>query len=171
MEELNNLASYLGVSLGKLVLDAKEKVPVLKAGNGLTVRGLVSVAKQIVRQSESPELKGTSTEERAAIDQWLEYRVTQVDKSLQEKDVTNVLKETNEYLSHHVYFVGYQPTLADIILYLGLHRIFEELTFVEKQKYIHVCRWFSNMQSLFADKMSKKHVVFQRNKIFSGTAH
>ena len=26
MEELNNLASYLGVSLGKLVLDAKEKV-------------------------------------------------------------------------------------------------------------------------------------------------
>ena len=34
------------------------QVPVLKAGNGLTVRGLVSVAKQIVRQSESPELKG-----------------------------------------------------------------------------------------------------------------
>lgn len=34
------------------------QIPVLKAGNGLTVRGLVSVAKQLVRQSETPELKG-----------------------------------------------------------------------------------------------------------------
>uniref|UniRef100_K1QFX0 Eukaryotic translation elongation factor 1 epsilon-1 n=1 Tax=Magallana gigas TaxID=29159 RepID=K1QFX0_MAGGI len=165
MDELNSLASYLSVSSGKLVLDAKEQVtgchfdyealmfnmgniiPVLKAGNGLTVRGLVSVAKQLVRQSETPELKGTTAEERAAIDQWLEYRVVQVDRSLQEKDVSTVLRDTNAYLSHHVYFVGYQPTLADIILYLGLYRIF--------------------MQSLFADKMSKKHIAFQRNKIFS----
>eukprot|EP00105_Crassostrea_gigas_P018020 XP_011436012.2 PREDICTED: eukaryotic translation elongation factor 1 epsilon-1 [Crassostrea gigas] len=171
MDELNSLASYLSVSSGKLVLDAKEQIPVLKAGNGLTVRGLVSVAKQLVRQSETPELKGTTAEERAAIDQWLEYRVVQVDRSLQEKDVSTVLRDTNAYLSHHVYFVGYQPTLADIILYLGLYRIFEDLTFMEKQKYVHVCRWFSNMQSLFADKMSKKHIAFQRNKIFSGTGH
>ncbi|XP_048763078.2 eukaryotic translation elongation factor 1 epsilon-1-like isoform X2 [Ostrea edulis] len=171
MEELNNLATFLGVSGGKLVIDAKEQIPVLKAGNGLTVRGLVSVAKQLVRQSDSFELKGTTPEERAAIDQWLEYRVTQVDKSHQDKDVSTVLKDTNTYLSNHVYFVGYQPTLADIILYLGLYRIFEELTFMDKQKYIHVSRWFSNMQSLFADKFSKKHIVFQRNKIFCGTSH
>lgn len=127
MDELNSLASYLSVSSGKLVLDAKEQIPVLKAGNGLTVRGLVSVAKQLVRQSETPELKGTTAEERAAIDQWLEYRVVQVDRSLQEKDVSSVLRDTNAYLSHHVYFVGYQPTLADIILYLGLYRIFVHL--------------------------------------------
>ncbi|XP_062568110.1 eukaryotic translation elongation factor 1 epsilon-1-like [Saccostrea cucullata] len=171
MEDLNSLASCLGVSAGKLVIDAKEQVPVLKAGNGVTVRGLVSVAKHLVRQSDCPELKGRSPEERAAIDQWLEYRVTQVDKSLHDKDITTVLKETNTYLSNHVYFVGYQPSIADIILYLGLFRIFEDLTFMEKQKYIHVSRWFSNMQSHFADKMSKKQLVFQRNKIFSGTSH
>lgn len=35
-----------------------------------------------------------------------------------------LFQDTNAYLSHHVYFVGYQPTLADIILYLGLYRIF-----------------------------------------------
>lgn len=35
---------------------------------------------------------GTTAEEQAAIDQWLEYRVAQVDKSLQEKDVSTVLR-------------------------------------------------------------------------------
>jgi len=40
------------------------------------------------------------------------------------KVIADYLQELNTYLSDKVYFVGHHITLADILLYRSLHRIF-----------------------------------------------
>lgn len=52
-----------------------------------------------------------------------------------------LFQDTNAYLSHHVYFVGYQPTLADIILYLGLYRIFVSTCILLNWNHISVSKY------------------------------
>lgn len=52
-----------------------------------------------------------------------------------------LFQDTNAYLSHHVYFVGYQPTLADIILYLGLYRIFVSTCILLNRSHISMSRY------------------------------
>jgi translation elongation factor 1 epsilon-1 len=58
--------------------------------------GLLTVCSHLVNEAKRPELLGTSTEHRAMVHQWLEYRVTKVDGCTREeaKTVLKVEKRT-----------------------------------------------------------------------------
>ena len=49
-------------------------------------------------------------------------------------------------MSRTVYLVGCQLTLADIMLYYGLHPVMSELTVHEKEQLINLSRWFNQVQ-------------------------
>ena len=102
---------------------------------------------------------GTTVESQAEINQWLEYRTTQVDRCAEKKDVELVLEvycyydcvmmsywldefsmvfpnviifirqELNKHLADKVFFVDNRLTLADILLYLGLYIVFVRISF------------------------------------------
>lgn len=165
--ELEWLSSILEVSCGKLSCD-KEEIPVLKTGNGTSIRGFITIAKYLVQSSKHNHLCGVDPADKAAISQWLEYCENVVARSVHEKDTQTLLKEINYYLADKVYFVGYKLSIADLILYFGLYHIMKEQAFYEKQAILHSCRWFDNVQNQISRRPSELSILpFQKNKLYS----
>ncbi|ELU13206.1 hypothetical protein CAPTEDRAFT_94100, partial [Capitella teleta] len=106
--------------------------PSMKCGNGSTVQGLASISKFLARKSSSKTILGLGREDEAFVDQWMEYRL---------------LQELDSYLTGRVYFVGENFTLADFVLFHGLYSIIKNMTFMEKQQFINLSRWFSHVGS------------------------
>lgn len=77
------------------------QVPVLQNNNGPPLVGLVTVACHLVKQAQRPELLGDSPENRAVVQQWLEYRVSKLDGFTKE-DVKTILKVDNGRLISEV---------------------------------------------------------------------
>ncbi|XP_072801801.1 eukaryotic translation elongation factor 1 epsilon-1 isoform X2 [Vicugna pacos] len=121
--ELTLLEKSLGLSKGnKYSAQGERQIPVLQTNNGPSLTGLTTIAAHLVKQANKEHLLGSTAEEKAVVQQWLEYRVTRVDGRLGPDAVHAVLKDLNSYLEDKVYLTGYNFTLADILLYYGLHR-------------------------------------------------
>ncbi|XP_019685825.1 eukaryotic translation elongation factor 1 epsilon-1 isoform X3 [Felis catus] len=127
--ELKLLEKSLGLSKGnKYSAQGERQIPVLQTNNGPSLTGLTTIAAHLVKQANKEYLLGSTAEEKAVVQQWLEYRVTRVDGHSSKDDVRTLLKDLNSYLEDKVYLTGYNFTLADILLYYGLHR------FIQRQK-------------------------------------
>ncbi|XP_053760892.1 eukaryotic translation elongation factor 1 epsilon-1 isoform X3 [Panthera pardus] len=127
--ELKLLEKSLGLSKGnKYSAQGERQIPVLQTNNGPSLTGLTTIAAHLVKQANKEYLLGSTAEEKAVVQQWLEYRVTRVDGHCSKDDVRTLLKDLNSYLEDKVYLTGYNFTLADILLYYGLHR------FIQRQK-------------------------------------
>ncbi|XP_040316602.1 eukaryotic translation elongation factor 1 epsilon-1 isoform X3 [Herpailurus yagouaroundi] len=127
--ELKLLEKSLGLSKGnKYSAQGERQIPVLQTNNGPSLTGLTTIAAHLVKQANKEYLLGSTAEEKAVVQQWLEYRVTRVDGHSSKDDVCTLLKDLNSYLEDKVYLTGYNFTLADILLYYGLHR------FIQRQK-------------------------------------
>lgn len=166
-QELEWLSSILEVSCGKLSCD-KEEIPVLKTGNGTSIKGYITIAKYLVQSSKCKYFCGVDPADKAAISQWLEYCENVVARSVHEKDTQTLLKEVNSYTADKVYLVGHRLSLADLVLYFGLYHIMKELAFYEKQAIIHSCRWFDNVQHHISRRPTELPILpFQKSKIYS----
>ncbi|XP_076441195.1 eukaryotic translation elongation factor 1 epsilon-1-like [Babylonia areolata] len=151
---------YGGVSASK-----KDQTPTVKTKNGKTVTGFATVARHLSQAGNVP--CDLNMEEQAAVDQWLEYHVTQVVHCDQGQHCAQVLQELNSYLSDKVYFVTHHPTVADIIIYHGLYDVFMKLAYQEKEKYIHLSRWFDNIQQDERIRQSLQVLPFSRTSLYS----
>ncbi|XP_020953702.1 eukaryotic translation elongation factor 1 epsilon-1 isoform X1 [Sus scrofa] len=121
--ELTLLEKSLGLSKGnKYSAQGERQIPVLQTNSGPSLTGLTTIAAHLVKQANKEHLLGSSAEEKAVVQQWLEFRVTRVDGQSSKDDIRTVLKDLNSYLEDKVYLTGYNFTLADILLYYGLHR-------------------------------------------------
>ncbi|XP_039725306.1 eukaryotic translation elongation factor 1 epsilon-1 isoform X1 [Pteropus medius] len=121
--ELMLLEKSLGLSKGnKYSAQGERQIPVLQTNNGPSLTGLTTIAAHLVKQANKEYLLGSTAEEKAIVQQWLEYRVTRVDGYSNKDDILILLKDLNSYLEDKVYLTGYNFTLADILLYYGLHR-------------------------------------------------
>ncbi|MXQ91699.1 hypothetical protein E5288_WYG019862 [Bos mutus] len=127
--ELTLLEKSLGLSKGNNTFHSEFRIdlrangiPVLQTNNGPSLTGLTTIAAHLVKQANKEYLLGSTAEEKAVVQQWLEYRVTRVDGHSSKDDIHTVLKDLNSYLEDKVYLTGYNFTLADILLYYGLHR-------------------------------------------------
>nr|XP_023480201.1 eukaryotic translation elongation factor 1 epsilon-1 isoform X1 [Equus caballus] len=124
--ELTLLEKSLGLSKGnKYSAQGERQIPVLQTNNGPSLTGLTTIAAHLVKQANKEYLLGSTAEEKAIVQQWLEYRVTRVDGHSSKDDIRALLKDLNSYLEDKVYLTGYNFTLADILLYYGLHRFIE----------------------------------------------
>lgn len=56
--------------------------------------GLATIASHLATEAKKEELLGVSTEEKAIVQQWLEYRITRIDRlsSNSKEDVRSILK-------------------------------------------------------------------------------
>ncbi|NXP99195.1 MCA3 factor, partial [Vidua macroura] len=128
-EELELLERLLGLPGGnKYGVQGERKVPVLQTNNGPGLTGLMTIAAHLVRQAGKDQLLGSTAEEKAVVQQWLEYRVTRVNGGCSKEDTRTVLKDLNMHLEDKVYLAGNIFTLADILMYYGLHHIMVSIT-------------------------------------------
>ncbi|VCW77959.1 unnamed protein product, partial [Gulo gulo] len=78
--ELTLLEKSLGLSKGnKYSAQGERQIPVLQTNNGPSLTGLTTIAAHLVKQANKEYLLGSTAEEKAIVQQWLEYRVTRVD--------------------------------------------------------------------------------------------
>ncbi|XP_045860099.1 eukaryotic translation elongation factor 1 epsilon-1 [Meles meles] len=166
--ELTLLEKSLGLSKGnKYSAQGERQIPVLQTNNGPSLTGLTTIAAHLVKQANKEYLLGNTAEEKAIVQQWLEYRVTRVDGHSNKDDIRTLLKDLNSYLEDKVYLTGYNFTLADILLYYGLHRFIVDLTVQEKEKYLNVSRWFCHIQHYPGIRQHLSVVVFIKNRLYT----
>uniref|UniRef100_A0A8I6A4G8 Eukaryotic translation elongation factor 1 epsilon 1 n=1 Tax=Rattus norvegicus TaxID=10116 RepID=A0A8I6A4G8_RAT len=121
--ELRLLEKSLGLKPGnKYSAQGERQVPVLQTNNGPSLMGLSTIATHLVKEANKEHLLGSTAEEKALVQQWLEFRITRVDGHSSKEDTQTLLKDLNSYLEDKVYLAGHNTTLADILLYYGLHR-------------------------------------------------
>ncbi|XP_061777896.1 eukaryotic translation elongation factor 1 epsilon-1 [Nerophis ophidion] len=171
LRELSSLEKYLGLKrLNKYSTRGERKVPVLQNNNGAPLVGLVTIACHLVKTAKRPELLGVSAEDRAIVHQWLEYRVSKLD-GCSKDDIRTVLKDLNVYLQDKVYMAGNYFTLADVLMYYGIHPLIADLTLQEKEHYLNVTRWFNHIQHHAGIRHHLRPVVVIRNRIYTSKHH
>nr|XP_055038461.1 eukaryotic translation elongation factor 1 epsilon-1 [Misgurnus anguillicaudatus] len=171
LREISSLEKYLGLKKpNKYSTQGERKVPVLQNNNGPALVGLVTVACHLVNEAKRGELLGDSAEQRAVVRQWMEYRITRVD-SCPKDELKLILKELNQYLEDKVYLAGNVFTLADILMYYGIHHIVVELAIQEKEHYLNVTRWFDHIQHYPGVRHHLPLVVVLRNRVYPSGHH
>ncbi|XP_054983178.1 eukaryotic translation elongation factor 1 epsilon-1 isoform X1 [Sorex araneus] len=164
--ELALLERWLGLR-GRAAAGAGRRGPVLQTLDGPSLEGLSTIAAHLVRQANQEHLLGSTAEEQALVQQWMECRVTRLRDHASREDVRALLKDLNAYLEDKAYVTGHRLTLADALLYYGLHRFIVELTVQEKEKYLNVSRWFCHVQHCPGLRQSLPAVVFVRNRLYA----
>ncbi|KAM3593566.1 uncharacterized protein V6R79_015614 [Siganus canaliculatus] len=171
IRELSSLEKFLGLKKpNKFSTQGEKKVPVLQNNSGPPLVGLVTIACHLVKDAKRPELLGDSAESRAVVHQWLEHRVTKLD-GCKKEDVKTILKDLNLYLEDKVYLAGNQFTLADTMMYFGIHPLMVELAVQEREQYVNVTRWFDHIQHYPGIRHHLPHVAVLRNRIYTGRHH
>ncbi|XP_012671724.2 eukaryotic translation elongation factor 1 epsilon-1 [Clupea harengus] len=171
LKELSSLEKFLGLKKpNKYSTQGDRKVPVLQSNSGPGLVGLVTIATHLTQEAKKPDLLGSSAEERAVVQQWLEYRVTRLDGCAKE-DIRTILKDLNTYLEDKVYLAGNHISIADPLMYYGLHHIIMDLAVHEKEKYLNVTRWFDHMQHYPIVRHHLPPVAVLRNRVYTSGHH
>ncbi|KAL2085471.1 hypothetical protein ACEWY4_018791 [Coilia grayii] len=171
LRELSSLEKFLGLKKpNKYSTQGDRKVPVLQSNSAPSLVGLGTIATHLAQEAKRPDLLGASAEERAVIQQWLEYRVARLDGCAKE-DIKTILKDLNAYLEDKVYLAGNHISLADPLMYYGLHHIITDLAVQEKEKYLNVTRWFDHMQHYPGVRHHLPPVVVLRNRVYTSGHH
>ncbi|XP_017771882.1 PREDICTED: eukaryotic translation elongation factor 1 epsilon-1 [Nicrophorus vespilloides] len=155
LSHLNQVATFMKVPPGKLTLGINN-VP-MHSHEGKTHRGFLNILYSYLPHS-TKNLAGETSEEKAELYQWLEYSLIYVSQS-----PLHYLSEINEFLTTRTYFVAQTLTIADVLLYYILYNVMENLTYLEKEKYINLSRWFDNMQQNPELRQKNKLVDFNTN--------
>uniref|UniRef100_A0A672MR02 Eukaryotic translation elongation factor 1 epsilon 1 n=1 Tax=Sinocyclocheilus grahami TaxID=75366 RepID=A0A672MR02_SINGR len=74
--------------------------------------------------------------------------------------------DLNQYLEDKVYLAGNFFTLADILMYYGIHHIVVELAVQEKERYLNITRWFDHIQHYPGVRHHLPPVVVLRNRVY-----
>ncbi|XP_025772729.1 eukaryotic translation elongation factor 1 epsilon-1 [Puma concolor] len=133
--ELKLLEKSLGLSKGnKYSAQGERQIPVLQTNNGPSLTGLTTIAAHLVKQANKEYLLGSTAEEKAVVQQWLEYRVTRVDGHSSKDDVCTLLKvdltvqEKEKYLNVSRWFCHIQH-------YPGIRQHLSTVVFIKNRLY------------------------------------
>nr|XP_050867176.1 eukaryotic translation elongation factor 1 epsilon-1 isoform X2 [Vespula vulgaris] len=150
VECLDKIIKYLNVSPDKLrFCENNVKIMITNINNlqaDEPVTYFSTLIQTLVKNSIYPDILGNDKETQALTRQWLEYIIICINYADTSAHAKRVLKELNVALSDHTYLSGTKRTIADIALYYTLYKIMSELSHQEKAQYVHVSRWFDNVQ-------------------------
>ncbi|XP_018406596.1 PREDICTED: eukaryotic translation elongation factor 1 epsilon-1 [Cyphomyrmex costatus] len=148
IECVERIARYLDVSPGKLQISDKNIVfiPEYAEKNLPAIQGFSTIVQALVRRSKCSDILSNEKETQALIQQWLEYIVICINYADVPANAKRILNELNTILKDVPYIIGTKKTIADIALYYVLHSIMKGLSLHQKAQYIHVSRWFDNIQ-------------------------
>ncbi|XP_017879564.1 eukaryotic translation elongation factor 1 epsilon-1 [Ceratina calcarata] len=145
VECVERISKYLDVS--PLLLEMQDNVIVsTNQDSNKKLEGFSTVIQYLTRTSKYPDLLGSDNEIQSLSRQWLEYAVVCVNYADAPANARRVLQELNVALRDNTYLTGTTKTIVDVVLYYALYSIMRELTHQEKALYVHVSRWFDNMQ-------------------------
>ncbi|KAL9980527.1 hypothetical protein ACROYT_G009127 [Oculina patagonica] len=170
--EIENLLKFCEIPRERIRVEGAEeftspKGPSLTLSSGQTVTGVRTVASYLSMISKQT-LLGTSPLERAQVDQWLEYWQIQLESYMNDGTLLRgALKDLDKFMSRTVYLVGFQLTLADIMLYYALHPVMTELSIQEKEQLVNLSRWFNQVQCYPGVRQYLPEVSFLRNLLYS----
>ncbi|XP_054983179.1 eukaryotic translation elongation factor 1 epsilon-1 isoform X2 [Sorex araneus] len=111
--ELALLERWLGLR-GRAAAGAGRRGPVLQTLDGPSLEGLSTIAAHLVRQANQEHLLGSTAEEQALVQQWMECRVTRLRDHASREDVRALLKveltvqEKEKYLNVSRWFCHVQ---------------------------------------------------------------
>ncbi|XP_018311869.1 eukaryotic translation elongation factor 1 epsilon-1 [Mycetomoellerius zeteki] len=148
IECVERIVQYLDVSPGKLQVSDKNVIfiPEYVEKNLPSIQGFSTIVQALVRSSKCSDILGNEKETQALIQQWLEYIVICINHADVPVNANRILNELNTIIKDVPYITGTKKTIADIALYYVLHSIMKELSLQQKAQYIHVSRWFDNIQ-------------------------
>ncbi|KYM81544.1 Eukaryotic translation elongation factor 1 epsilon-1 [Atta colombica] len=145
IECIERIAQYLDVSPGKLQVSDKNIVFILEyAEKNLSIQGFSTIVQALVRSSKCSDILEKETQ--ALVQQWLEYIVICINYADVPINANRILNELNIIIKDIPYITGTKKTIADVVLYYVLHSIMKKLSLQQKAQYIHVSRWFDNIQ-------------------------
>nr|XP_050867177.1 eukaryotic translation elongation factor 1 epsilon-1 isoform X3 [Vespula vulgaris] len=146
VECLDKIIKYLNVSPDKLRFCENNITNINNLQADEPVTYFSTLIQTLVKNSIYPDILGNDKETQALTRQWLEYIIICINYADTSAHAKRVLKELNVALSDHTYLSGTKRTIADIALYYTLYKIMSELSHQEKAQYVHVSRWFDNVQ-------------------------
>ncbi|EZA58158.1 hypothetical protein DMN91_011793 [Ooceraea biroi] len=154
-ECVERIAQYLDVSPGRLEVSHKNVASTReREGGAQPVQGFCTIVQDLARTSEYPDILGSEREVQALTQQWLEYAIVCANYADLSQNTKRILSELNTSLTHVPYIAGTEKTIADVTLYYVLHPVMKTLSQPEKARYIHVSRWFDNIQQ--EDKLRRE---------------
>ncbi|XP_043255169.1 eukaryotic translation elongation factor 1 epsilon-1 [Colletes gigas] len=142
---LERISNYLDVSPVHLEMNENVIISTEQTTNQ-KIEGFSTIIQSLIKNSKCSDILGSNKETEALTRQWLEYTVVCVNYADIPSNGKRVLQELNTALKDNTYLTGTKKTIADITLYYALHSIMRQLTYQEKAQYVHVSRWFDNMQ-------------------------
>ncbi|NWI58472.1 MCA3 factor, partial [Calyptomena viridis] len=142
------------------------QVPVLQTNNGPGLTGLMTIAAHLVRQAKKDQLLGSTAEEKAVVQQWLEYRVTRVNGGSSKEDTRIILKKY-PLLFCLTTCDDTNDAMPGITGALYLFPMQVDLTVQEKEKYLNVSRWFNHIQHYPGVRQHLSNVVFIKNRLYT----
>ncbi|CAH1756766.1 414_t:CDS:10 [Entrophospora sp. SA101] len=150
------LAHYINSKqefLDKLVIewnvDANSESSVTLETNDTTLKKTSDVAKYLAKHFNLINLHGDNELITKQIDQWIDYSIDNLETT-DFKKLDKALDEINHHLTLRTFFVQYNFTLADIIIWGALKSsaIFNSRLKSGKNTGVHIVRWFNYIGSL-----------------------
>ncbi|XP_015123689.1 eukaryotic translation elongation factor 1 epsilon-1 [Diachasma alloeum] len=147
IECVQRISQYLEIPPGKLQITQSNTIAADNLVKNTTIEGFSSIIQAYANLSKQQELHlGSDRITQTLVRQWLEYAVMCVNYADIPANTKRVLKELNIALRDNTYITGTSKTIADVALYYALHSIMSGLTCQEQAEYVHVSRWFDNVQ-------------------------
>ncbi|KAH0951165.1 hypothetical protein HN011_006720 [Eciton burchellii] len=165
-ECVERIAQYLDISSEKLEMCRRNAGFVQERDDSGSIQGFGTIVRELARASEYPDILGSEKETQALTQQWLEYATVRASYADLPENTSRILNELNAALRHVPYIAGTEKTIADVTLYYILHPVVKTLSQSDKARYVHVSRWFDNIQQ--EDKLRHKldQISFNMLRLF-----
>ena len=160
VDTLTALVDYYGLKKeGKVTGDGE---PSLGAGGKVKATGMLPILHHL---DTKVALLGSGPLERALVRQWVTFLSGCLGPADRREQVA-LLRRVDEHLASHGFLAGADLTAADVLMFHGIHHTYSQLSFQEKEKLIHLSRWFRNLQQDAKLRRGKPKVMFSRSKLY-----
>ena len=76
------------------------------------------------------------------------------------------LKLMDSYLQDRTFLGGTTFSDADQVMFDAIHKTVINMTYADKERYLHVSRWYANLQNFNNVRKNRPFVSFSRNKLY-----
>ncbi|KAG7173058.1 eukaryotic translation elongation factor 1 epsilon-1-like [Homarus americanus] len=162
---LTETAKYLQSSKVRTTLEDNKVV--VEVG-GKKTEGFVCGTLSLVRLKRK-ELEGNTVLEKCLTQHWLTYCTTDLFHCPTFEALNGCLQHINKELLNRSFLCGYAPTVADLVVFLALHPFMCSWSFLQKEQYMNISRWFNSMQKDETLNKTYTPVQFSRTLLYDTT--
>jgi len=148
-------------------LKKEGKIAVVDSTPGLVVNkkrveGVMPILAHLNTKDSS--LLGSSPLEAALVRQWVTLQFGCLRGEAREWRAH--LRTLDAALERSSFLAGERLTAADVLLYHGLHSAVSDMGFQEKERLVHLSRWFRAQQQNSKLRRGKASVAFSRTRLY-----